>query len=94
MPLSSPTPDTKEARINLRARAQDKALIERAAALRGVNFSHFLLSEALKQAKLVLAEEGIMVLDDEDRQAFVSAFLAPHEAPPYMQRVLKAHKPD
>lgn len=88
------TTDTKESRINLRASAQDKALIEKAAALRGMKVSQFFLTEALKKAKSVLEEEGIMVLAGEDRQAFVSAFLEPHNAPPYMQRAIKAHKPD
>lgn len=82
--------DIKEARINLRARPQDKDIIERAAQLRGQNLSHFILSEAVKQAKEVLEAAGVMVLDEGDRQAFVNAFLNPPEPTPYMQRAIKS----
>lgn len=76
------TADTKEARIALRARPQDKAIIERAAELRGMKLSHFIMQDALKHARQVLEEEGVMMLDDEDRQTFVNAFLDPHAPTP------------
>ncbi len=84
--------DTKKAHINLRTRAQDKELIERAAKLRGLKVSSFILPAAIEQAKQVLENAGMMILDDDDRQAFVSAFLETHEATPYMKRAIKAHK--
>lgn len=81
-----------DTRINLRARVQDKATIERAAALRDMNLSNFIMQNAVKEAKAVLEEEGIMVLDDVDRQAFVNAFLEPYEPTPYMKRAIAAYK--
>ncbi|PCI47356.1 MAG: hypothetical protein COB49_07290 [Alphaproteobacteria bacterium] len=94
MAQAAATTNTKEAHINLRARAQDKALIERAAALRGMKVSSFILTDAIKHAKRVLEDAGVMILDDDDRQAFVNAFLEPHEATPYMKRAIKAHQQD
>ena len=82
----------KESRIALRARPQDKAIIERAARLRGVKVSQFILEDAVKHAEEVLAEQGIMVLRDDDRAAFVGAFLEPHEPTDYMKRALNLYK--
>jgi len=84
--------DIKEARINLRARPQDKAIIERAAALRGIKVSHFILQDAVKHAKRILEEEGVMILADDDRQAFVNAFLEPHKPTAYMKQAIKTYK--
>lgn len=81
-----------DTRISLRARPKEKELIERAAKLRGTSSSSFIMSGAVERAKAVLEEEGVMVLDDEDRQAFVNAFLEPYEPTPYMQRAIAAHK--
>lgn len=86
--------DTKKAHINLRTRTQDKALIEQAAKLRGLKVSSFILPAAIKHAKQVLEDAGVMMLDNDDRQAFVNAFLEPHDATPYMKRAIKAHKQD
>jgi len=84
--------DTKDARFNLRARPQEKLIIEKAAKLRGTKVSSFIIQHAVEQAKEVLEQEGVMILDDDDRQAFVNAFLEPHQPSPYMRRAINAHK--
>jgi uncharacterized protein (DUF1778 family) len=43
--------------IHLRARPQDRKLIDRAAALSGANRSQFMLAAALKEAKNVLLDQ-------------------------------------
>jgi uncharacterized protein (DUF1778 family) len=55
--------DTAEVNIHLRARAQDKLLIDHAAALTGANRSQFMLASALKEAKAVLLDQTTLVLD-------------------------------
>ncbi len=45
-----------EAHIHLRARAEDRALIDRAAALAGTNRSDFMLSSALREARNLLID--------------------------------------
>lgn len=46
-----------EVNIHLRARAQDRDLIDQAAELAGLNRSHFMLACALKEAKTVLLDQ-------------------------------------
>jgi uncharacterized protein (DUF1778 family) len=48
---------TAEVNIHLRARAQDRALIDQAAELVGANRSQFMLTSALKEAKNVLLDQ-------------------------------------
>ena len=94
MTHATATTTIRNTQINLRARAQDKALIEHAAKLRGMKVSSFIMRDAIKHAKQILEEEGVMILDEGDRQAFVRAFLEPHDATPYMKRAIKSHKQD
>jgi uncharacterized protein (DUF1778 family) len=46
-----------EVNIHLRARAQDRDLIDQAAELAGLNRSHFMLACALREAKAVLLDQ-------------------------------------
>jgi uncharacterized protein (DUF1778 family) len=48
---------TAEVNIHLRARAQDRDLIDQAAELAGINRSQFMLSSALKEAKNLLLDQ-------------------------------------
>ena len=52
-----------EVNIHLRARAQDRDLIDRAAELVGTNRSHFMLSSALKQAQNLLLDQTNIRVD-------------------------------
>jgi uncharacterized protein (DUF1778 family) len=49
--------------IHLRARPQDRKLIDRAAALSGANRSQFMLAAALKEAKNVLLDQTTIYAD-------------------------------
>lgn len=52
-----------EVNIHLRARAQDKDLIDRAAELVGANRSQFMLSSAIKEAKKILLDQSTIHAD-------------------------------
>jgi len=56
-----------EVNIHLRARAQDRELIDRAAQLSGANRSQFMLASALKEAKNVILDQTTI---DMDAKAF------------------------
>ncbi len=60
---SPPTTTTAEVNIHLRARAQDRNLIDRAADLVGANRSQFMLASALKEAKNVLIDQSTIFAD-------------------------------
>ena len=52
-----------EVNIHLRARAQDKAIIDQAAELVGANRSQFMLASALKEAKNILLDQTTFYMD-------------------------------
>lgn len=66
-----------EVNIHLRARPQDRALIDQAAGLVGANRSQFMLASALKEAKNVLLDRSTLVLDTETFHAVMDAIDRP-----------------
>lgn len=56
-------PSLAEVNIHLRARAQDKELIDQAAELVGANRSQFMLASALKEAKNILLDQSTIYAD-------------------------------
>jgi uncharacterized protein (DUF1778 family) len=59
----SARPAPSEVNIHLRARADDRDLIDQAATLVGVNRSQFMLSSALKEARNVLLDQTNIAVD-------------------------------
>jgi len=57
-----------EVNIHLRARAQDKVLIDQAAELLGSNRSQFMLASAIKEAKNVLLDQTTFYVDSKTFQ--------------------------
>lgn len=89
--MTNTTLAIKTATINLRARPEEKAILVRAAKVQGVSVSGFIMEDAITHAKKVLLEAEQLVLDDQDRQAFINAFLEPYEATPYMKNAIKSY---
>jgi uncharacterized protein (DUF1778 family) len=54
---------TAEVNIHLRARTQDRNLIDQAAELVGANRSQFMMTSALKEAKNVLLDQSTIYAD-------------------------------
>lgn len=78
----------KDARLNIRARAHQKDVIARAAALQGTTISDFVLEKAYEAAHRALAEETTIRLPRKQWAAFVKALDAPPKAPPRLKRLL------
>jgi uncharacterized protein (DUF1778 family) len=53
-------PASAEVNIHLRARPQDRRIIDQAAELAGLNRSQFMLASALKEAKTLLLDQSGM----------------------------------
>ena len=75
----------KNERIDLRANITQKTLHERAAELKHVSLSSYVLTSSLKQAQADLAENEIIVLSEADRELLMSAL----ENPPLPNEALK-----
>ena len=66
-----------EVNIHLRARTQDRMLIDRAAELLGANRSQFMLASALKEAKNVLLDQTTLYVDSKNFQKVLDWLDAP-----------------
>ncbi|GLI93930.1 DUF1778 domain-containing protein [Methylocystis echinoides] len=66
--MSAPPVQNAEVNIHLRARAQDKALIDQAAELVGSNRSQFMMASALKEAKNILLDQSTIYADAQTFQ--------------------------
>lgn len=74
---------TKQRRFDMRLDAQQKRLLERAAAIKGVRLTEFVRSNLLDRAREVVEREETTVLSDRDRETFLrilDAGAGPNEA--------------
>ena len=84
-----------EVNIHLRARAQDRMLIDRAAELLGANRSQFMLASALKEAKNILLDQTTLYVDSKNFQKVLDWLDAPAtpEEEAGMKRLLATKAP-
>ena len=75
----------KDVRIDLRANTNEKNLLERAAELKHISLSSYILSSSLKQAQLDLIENETLILSNKDRDLVMSVL----ENPPEPNEALK-----
>jgi uncharacterized protein (DUF1778 family) len=84
-----------EVNIHLRARAQDRMLIDQAAELLGSNRSQFMLASAIKEAKNVLLDQTTLYADNKNFQKVLDWLDAPAtpEQTAGMKRLLATRPP-
>ena len=76
----------KESRIDLRVTKEQKALLEKAALLRGVSLSAYTLSYLLPLAQQEIEKQEKLILSNRDRDLFLSAM----DNPPALKGKLKS----
>jgi len=76
-----------EVNIHLRARTQDRMLIDQAAELLGANRSQFMMASAIKEAKNVLLDQTTLYVDSKKFQNVLDWLDAP--ATPEQQAGMK-----
>ena len=79
--------------INLRASAEQKALIDRAAARLGKTRTEFMLDSAREAAETALLDERLFLLDGADYEAFVARLDQPVEPTEALRRLLATPSP-
>ncbi len=77
MRIMKAQPATAEVNIHLRARPQDRRLIDQAAELAGLNRSQFMLASALKEAKTLLLDQSTILADTKTFQQVMDWLDAP-----------------
>lgn len=70
-------PESKEAPINIRAKASQRDLIDMAANLVAKSRTDFMLDAACREAQDILLDQRLFILDDEQYDAFLAALDAP-----------------
>lgn len=83
-----PGPALKSERIDVRATAEAKELLQRAAAASHKNVSEFLLDAGLTAAAEALADRRVFVLDDAKWRAFQAALDGPVRKKPRLAKLL------
>lgn len=86
------TASTRET-INLRATAEQKALIDRAASRLGKTRTEFMLDSAREAAVNTLLDQRLFLLDDSHYAEFVACLEAPVEPTETLKKVLSAPSP-
>ena len=75
----------KDSRINLRTSLDDKSLLERAACLRHLSLSAYIIASSLKQAQRDLEEQETLLVSNRERDLIMKAL----ENPPKPNVALK-----
>jgi uncharacterized protein (DUF1778 family) len=83
----------REITINLRARAAQKDLIDRAAEAQGKNRTEFMLEAACERAEQVLLDKTFFVLDGSRYEQFAAILDAPLANPEKVMRLLAKKAP-
>lgn len=83
----------RDAAINLRARPEQRDLIDRAAALLGKSRSNFMLEAACDKAQSVLLDQIFFRLDADKLRQFTKLLDAPPAHNPGLERLLTFKTP-
>ena len=86
--VQSTSRSSKVSRLDLRASAAQKRILEEAARLKHTSVTEFILQTACEAAKEVLAEEGQIRMPKDDWKAFLKALDAPPRSLPALRKLL------
>jgi uncharacterized protein (DUF1778 family) len=75
--------------IQIRAAAELKAMLSRAASLRGQNLSEFVLASARREAEVAILDQRSFFLDGESHEQFLSMLDAPPAPSPQLAALMK-----
>ena len=84
--------EPKTARMEQRTKPRVKAQIQQAAALLGIDETTFVISAALKQARITIADHERTVLSAEDRDALLAALDTPAEPTDALRQAMDLHE--
>lgn len=83
----------RDAAINLRARPEQRDLIDQAATLLGKNRSDFMLEAACERARTVVLDQVFFSLDTDKFQQFTALLDAPAAPNAGLQRLMAVRAP-
>ena len=83
------TINNKQKRIDLRVTQEQKDLLERAAHLKGMSLSSYLLTNSLEAAQTDLEVHQKLVLSDRDRDLFLQLLVNPPQPNQALKKAMK-----
>lgn len=95
MPITaSPTKEAPKARerIDVRLRPDQKTQIEKAAGIKGISVSDFIIQNALENASRTIREHETWILERPDAELFFKALINPPTPGPRLMRVARRYK--
>jgi len=92
--MSTVEGNQKTARLEARITAEQKALVERAAAYQGRTVSDFVITTVQEAARAVIHEHEILQLSASQSRRFVEALLNPPEPTEALQRAADRYRQD
>lgn len=84
----------KESRIDVRVRPEQKELLERAASIKGMSLSAYLLSNSLEKAKVEIEKHQKLVLSDRDRDLFIALMSEPPKPNQALKEAMAKYQQD
>ncbi len=91
--MSSGASKRRDTTIPIRARAEDRDLIDRAARVLGKSRSEFMIETARREAQTVIADQTHFVLEPEQWDAFVKALDKPPKDNPRLRALFERKAP-
>ena len=89
----APSRARKDDIIQIRASAETKAILNRAAALRGQKLSEFMLESARRHAEEALLDQRVFFLEPQAYDAFLALLDAPTEPVPNLAKLMRRKAP-
>ena len=89
----SPTKRNRAERLEARVTAEQKSLIERAAALQGRSVTDFVLTSVQDAARRAIEEHSQLALSVRDSEAFVDALLNPQPVNDRLRDTVMGERP-
>jgi len=86
------TPRTRAQRLETRLTAEQKSLIERAAALQGRTVTDFVLTSVQDAARRAIAEHSQITLSVRDSETFVDALLHPKPVNARLRETIRRYR--
>jgi uncharacterized protein (DUF1778 family) len=92
-PIPSPASSIRDVTINIRAKQEQRDLIDHAAEIQGKSRSEFMLESAYQKAQDVLLDRCFFGVDAAKLAEFMAILDAPTTANPKLQKLLAAVPP-
>ncbi len=80
---------SKDSRVDLRISPEEKDLLEKAASMKGLTLSSYLISNSLEAARRDIENYHKLILSDDERDLFLSLMENPPEPNPALKSAMK-----